>query len=1049
MTKKKRTTVDSRRLRFESLEARQLLAITTIGADADTYIRDSTPRGSSTVLDTMDWNGAGDWTTYVRFDLSGIDIDTITDATLYLYKVPGTQAAFDVPDRFDVYGLTNAVGNTPQNWSEASLDRDSVGAEYSSATGVNTAQVFNLDKEAGADVAEHTGNKLYAPMKLSGPELAAFLNDRVDDNGLATFVTRIDAGNVRGWGYASKEYTDVTLRPSLMIQHSTVAPEVDPYPANPVSFTHQMEDLDRGLVAVKRNGDVLLSWRMLGTDPTDISFNLYRKSNGGSPVKVNGSPITTKTNYVDAPSALQSHEYFVRPIINGIELGPANPDSIPEYATIPIFAPSKYFHEVPLQIPSPINGNPYEANDASVGDLDGDGEYEIVLKWVAAEAPMYLDAYKLDGTQLWRISLGQNISASFTGFPDAMTFSVYDLDGDGKAEVAMNTAPGAKDGLGNWVLEPGDDPNANYVNGSGYAATGPEYFSVFDGETGALLANTDLGPARGTLEDWGDGYGHRATTFQQAVVYLDGVRPSIVVGRGIYHAIGEGNGISTGKTEMTTYNWRDGTLSEVWTFTASYGAPTGNVNPEYVGQGNQQITVGDVDGDGYDEIVWGAMAVDHDGTGLYSTGIGHGDALHMSDMDPTNPGLEVFKPNENASEYADAAAVMFDAMTGEKLVRIPGTGDVGRGVAGDIDPNSPGYELWATTGGSIYAADGTPLYATPSNMFQNFLVWWDGDLTRELLDGTTISEWNNPGRSNFDLSPENGSSQWWAPDTSSNNGTKATPSLAGDIWGDWREEVIWRKSDNTALRIFSTPFETDTRMVTLMHDRMYREAIAWQNGYYNQPPHPSFFLGAGMTTPPSPNIYLASANPATPGDFNLDESVDATDLGIWQQTYGSNPSGGHFGDADNDGDADGFDFLAWQRNAETPNIGRATSGGSGTDTSQALTAAVEEQVIEEQIIVEQSPVASDQIRFSLARDAVFSSVSFSATSRLSSSEVGEREEVGSSEAFAADQPDSLSTLTQSGTIAEQGEVTKLGQNADEQEQLDELAGLEIYWEALR
>ena len=786
-----------------------------------------------------------------------------------------------------------------------------MGAEYSSADGVDTSQVYNLNLEAGADVAEHAPNTTYTVFKLSGPDLVAFLNDRVDDNGLVTFVTIVDAGAVRGWGYGSKEHPDATLHPSLTIQHTSVAAVDDAYPLDPVSYTQQVEDLDRGVVAIKRPNNVYISWRLLATDPEDVAFNLYRISNGGAPVLVNtGGPITDTTDYVDTPSGVQTHQYFVRPIIQGIELGAAVPDSIPGYATVAAFAQSQYYFEVPLQQPD----STYEANDASVGDLDGDGEYEIVLKWISTDAPIYVDAYELDGTHMWRIDLGQNVRTGTGGFAATLPFMVYDLDGDGKAEIAMNTAPGTKDALGNWVLESGDDPYANYINGSGYPEGGPEYFSVFDGETGALLANTDLGPAQGSVSDYGDSYGHRATTFKAAIAYLDGERPSVVIGRGIYHAIGDDKGVSTSKTEMTAYNWRDGQLTEVWTFTATEGTGIGtNENPTYVGMGNHNLSVGDLDGDGRDEINWGAMAVDDDGTGLYSTGIGHGDSMHMSDMDPSNPGLEVFKPNENSGEYADSAAVMYDAQTGAKLVKIPGTGDIGRGVAADIDPNSPGYELWATTDGYIYAADGTQLYSTPSNMFMNFLVWWDADLTRELLDQTTISEWNNPGRSNFILDPQSNSQ--YAPYCSSNNSTKATPALSGDIWGDWREEVIWRTSDNQALRIFSTPIEADSRMVTLMHDLQYREAIAWQNVYYNQPPHPGFFLGSGMEVPTAPDVYLASSSPEIAGDFNLDGSVDDADRDVWRQTFGTTQPQGYLpGDGDGDGDVDIADLMIWQRN---------------------------------------------------------------------------------------------------------------------------------------
>ena len=943
---------NQRRLRFESLELRQLLAITTLGADADTYVRDSTPRGSSTILDTMDRNGAGDWVTYVRFDLSGVDIDQIEDATLFLYKTSeGTQTANDVPGRFDVYGLTNAAGNTAQNWSEASLSLSNVGAEYSSANGVNPGQLYNLDDESGAETYEHTPNAPYAALKLSGPDLVSFLNDRVDENGLATFVTIIDAGNVRGWAYASKEHSEATLRPLLKIQHSTVAPESDPYPSSPVSLPRQVEDLNRGLVAVRRNSsEVYLSWRMLGLDPSDIAFNVYRKSNGGSAIKLNPTPITSTTDFVDQPSFLESHEYYVVPVISGVEQAPS------ESALLSFFPPIRQYIDVPLSIPPAVNGHSYTANDASVGDLDGDGDYEFVVKWVTDatvppdEAPMFLDAYQMDGTHMWRIDLGRNISSQNGGNAAAMQFAVYDLDGDGKAEVAMNTAPGAKDGLGNWVLEPGDDETADFRSSNGFTIAGPEYFTVFDGMTGGVLENVPLGPARGTIQDWGDAYGHRATTFHTAIAYLDGQRPSVVIGRGIYHPIGAGHGSTTAKTEITAYDWRNGVLTERWTFTAIEGTPTNNVNPRFVGQGNHNISIGDVDGDGFDEIVWGSMVVDHDGSGLHSTDLGHGDALHMSDMDPSNPGLEVFKPNENPGEYGDAGAILYDAQTGEKLAKLPPGGDVGRGVALDIDGNSPGYEMWAPTAGTryIYGIDGTPLYEMPSNMFNNFGVWWDADPLRELLDGTTISKWNftdtDPvtpgvqpaGRSNFDLDPAVGGTQQYAPGSSSNNGTKSTPALSGDILGDWREEVVWRKSDSSALRIFTTTIDASMRMPTLMHDTQYRVAIAWQNDYYNQPPHPSFFLGEGMSVPPTPNIYLAGSTPTIPGDFDGDGNVNDVDLGIWESTYNTSPGAGNFGDADNDNLATGLDFLIWQQNHTSPSTLAAAGSAGGGSVAAAM-----------------------------------------------------------------------------------------------------------------
>ncbi len=661
--------------------------------------------------------------------------------------------------------------------------------------------------------------------------------------------------------------------------HSSGA--ADPYPEHPVRLARQAENLNRGVVAVRKSSSqVYVGWRMLGTDPTDVAFNLYRSSNGGTPVKLNSTPLTQTTDYLDSPGSFSaSLSYFVRPVINGSELS----DS--ETFTLPASPPIRQFLEVPLQVP---NGGTtpdavdytYSANDCSVGDLDGDGALEIVLKWDPSNSKdnsqsgytgnVYLDAYELDGTRLWRIDLGVNIRAG----AHYTQFQVYDLDGDGKAEVACRTAPGTKDGLGNDVILSSDDPLADYRETSGYILTGPEYLTVFDGSTGAELATTDFTPDRINVSQWGDNYGNRCDRFLAGIAYLDGRRPSLIMARGYY---GPRSGYSA-RNEITAWNWRNGQLTREWWFQAGLGI-NGNINSDYIGQGNHQLSIADVDGDGYDEIIYGACCIDQDGTGLYTTGLGHGDALHVSDMDPSNPGLEVFMPHEDPGSYGIAGGELRDAMTGDLLFSIPANNDVGRGCAMDIDPNHPGYEFWATTsdpdGGvrKIFNVQDGPLYDTPANMFYNFGVWWDADLTRELLDGTTISEWNNPGRSNFDLDPATGGTQSYAPGCSSNNGTKSTPALSGDILGDWREEVIWRTSDSSALRIFTTIIKANNRMPTLLHDIQYREAIAWQNTAYNQPPHPSFFLGAGMDPAPPPSIYLAGVNPTTPFKLSISNNV--------------------------------------------------------------------------------------------------------------------------------------------------------------------------------
>jgi autotransporter-associated beta strand protein len=611
-----------------------------------------------------------------------------------------------------------------------------------------------------------------------------------------------------------------------------------------------MENLGRGIIAVRSTATgVFVGWRVLGTDPPDITFNIYRSAGGGDPVLLNPSPIADVAYFVDDTADLsQVNVYSVRAVVFGVEQPPGGS------FTLTANAPVQQYLRVPLQVP-PGGSTPageaytYSPNDTSVGDLDGDGEYELIVKWDPSNAKdnsqsgytgnVYLDAYKIDGTRLWRIDLGRNIRAG----AHYTQFQVYDLDGDGRAEVACKTADGTVDGKGVVI----GDPNADYRNSAGYVLDGPEFLTVFDGLTGAALATASYVVPRGTVANWGDNYGNRVDRFLAAVAYLDGQRPSLVMCRGYYT-----------RAVLAAWNWRDGALTKVWTFdTGDTG--TENQYAAWRGQGNHNLSVGDVDGDGKDEIMYGSAAIDDDGSGLFSTGLGHGDAIHMTDLDPDRPGLEVFQPHESPSSYGPNAAEFRDARTGELIFGMQGTGDIGRGLALDVDPRYRGYEMWASgnTGGMYTAKLSTPnsvlgprgVEISSAKPSINFGVWWDGDLLRELLDGTTISKWNWLAGNTTTLLSEAG--------ISSNNGTKATPALSADIFGDWREEVIWRESNNSALRIYTTTIPTSSRFYTLMHDRQYREAVAWQNTGYNQPPHPSFYLGDGMAPPPVPNIVTS------------------------------------------------------------------------------------------------------------------------------------------------------------------------------------------------
>lgn len=632
-----------------------------------------------------------------------------------------------------------------------------------------------------------------------------------------------------------------------------------------------MENLGRGVVAV-RSGEksAYVGWRLLATDPAGVGFNLYRTAGTGAPTKLNAAVLTKTTDYVDTtldPGVANS--YTVRPVVNGRELEPGRP------FVLPANAPIRQFLTVPLQrppggeVPGPA-GTPaaftYGANDASVGDLDGDGEYEVVLKWdpsnsrdtasAGVTGSVILDAYELDGTRLWRIDLGRNIRAG----AHYTQFIVYDLDGDGRAEVACKTADGTVDGRGKVIgdatkdyrslLQPTDGLRATSAADPrlGKILAGPEYFTIFDGRTGAALATADYIPGREPQDAWGgiggngrtDNTGNRVDRFLAGAAYLDGRLPSVVMARGYY-----------GRTVLAAWDWRNGTLTSRWVFDSG-SAPPPYPNPAaspFSGQGNHSLSVADVDADGRDEIVYGSMVVDDNGKGLFSTGLRHGDALHAGDLDPARPGLEVFGIHEN--EEATVAlktpgVALYDARTGEIIWGLLPGEDVGRGLAADIDPRHPGAEFWTEAPTGLLDVRGRRVSEAPPS--SNFAVWWDADPLRELLDRNWIAKWDPATASLTRLLTADGAA--------ANNGGKATPALSADILGDWREEVIWRSADNTSLRIYTTTIPAANRMFTLMHDRTYRLAIAWQNVAYNQPPHPGFYLGEGMKPPAPPRVVV-------------------------------------------------------------------------------------------------------------------------------------------------------------------------------------------------
>jgi len=593
-------------------------------------------------------------------------------------------------------------------------------------------------------------------------------------------------------------------------------PTTAPTPAAPPAGAKQLEKIDRGVISVRSGSGNLVSWRLLGTEAGNTGFHVYRGS-----TRLTSSPITTSTNYHD-PGAAANSSYTVRAVVGGTEQA-ASPASL-------TFAAGHL--DVPLQVPAggttPTGESyTYSANDASVGDLDGDGQYEIVLKWDPSNAKdnaqsgytgtVYIDAYRLNGTRLWRIDLGRNIRAG----AHYTQFQVYDYDGDGRAEVAMKTADGTRDGRGTVI----GSATADHRTSAGYVLSGPEFLTMFNGRTGAAMSTVNYVPARGTVSSWGDSYGNRVDRFLAGTAYLDGQRPSLIMSRGYYT-----------RAVIAAWDFRDGRLTQRWVFDSTTAG-----NGGYAGQGNHSLSIADVDNDGRQEIVFGGATIDDNGRGLWTTGLNHGDAGHVGDLDPSRPGLEYFKVQEDGSKPSSA---LVDARTGQIIWQTPAGGDNGRGVSADIWAGSAGAESWSAAVDGLRSPSGSNVGRKPSSM--NFLAWWDGDPVRELLDRTKIDKYGTAGETRL----------LTGSDVASNNGTKATPALAGDLFGDWREEVVWRTSDSSALRIYATTHITDRRIHTLMHDAQYRVAIAWQNTAYNQPPHPSFFIGNNMSTPPQPNIYL-------------------------------------------------------------------------------------------------------------------------------------------------------------------------------------------------
>ena len=629
---------------------------------------------------------------------------------------------------------------------------------------------------------------------------------------------------------------------------STMAQTYQTYPS-------QMERLDRGVVALPaEQKGIFVSWRLLGTEPKETTFDLLR--DGETIAK--GLKVT---NFTDVEGTVQNH---YRVVTNG-----SNKESSADVS------PWKdLYTSIALDRPKGgmLDGRRYDytPNDCSVGDVDGDGQYELFLKWDPSNAhdnshdgmtgEVYIDCIRLDGTKLWRVNLGKNIRAG----AHYTQFQVYDFDRDGRTELICKTAPGSVDGTGRYVTEAADETDirqadnaADYRNERGRILSGPEYLTVFDGLTGRAVHTIYYRPNRALgvggdvaydKEGWGDRgvLGNRGERFLACVAWLDGPqgKPSAVMCRGYYTPSHLWAVDFDGRKLSTKWFHASATPHDYYVVDKD-GHQTWYRGLEHTayGQGAHSVSVGDVDGDGCDEITYGSAAIDHDGKLLYSTGLGHGDATHLSDLDPDRPGLEFYMVHEERPYGAD----LRDARTGERIFYETADEDTGRGLAADIDARHRGFEYWQVERKAVRNIKGEII--SKQNPSINFRIYWDGDLQDELLANrrerpyfpSYLQKWD--GEKAVPLPLSNGKHLYEMGHSVSNNWTKATPCLQADLLGDWREELIlWDESDAAHLNVFTTNIPTEYAVPTLMHDNIYRLSICWQNTAYNQPPHLGYYL---------------------------------------------------------------------------------------------------------------------------------------------------------------------------------------------------------------
>ncbi|MCS3253175.1 hypothetical protein NXX19_12145 [Bacteroides ovatus] len=614
----------------------------------------------------------------------------------------------------------------------------------------------------------------------------------------------------------------------------------------------------------------LISWRLLKTDPSNVAFDIYKSVDGEMEVKLNEEPISNTTSWVDADIDVSKTNVYRVTLANQAE-------TLCDYTFTSEMA-EKFYHEIRLNMNVPDASITYSPDDIQLGDLDGDGELEIVVKREPYDGAnqggwnngsTLLEAYKMDGTFLWQIDLGINIRSG----SHYTSYILYDFDGDGLCEIAFRSSEGTKFGDGKGITDAYGNVNdyrirqtdaVGWYSGAsinticGLIMEGPEYISICRGYDGREITRVDNIPRGGSgskasrakywSEYWGDDYGNRMDSFFIGVAYLDGIpdeatgvrtsNPSLIISRGIYH-----------NWQVWALDLKGNKLETRWKF------DTAEHSSKWLSMCSHSFRVADLDDDGKDEILYGSAAIDDDGSELWCTGNGHGDCLCVGKFIKDRSGLQIVASFEEPGNYNGQGhgygCQVIDARDGG-LITGHGAGsttDVGRCIVADIDPDSPNFEYWSSLQEGVFSCSGSGLVSSTyptgigGGVLYNVAIYWSGQPTREMLDRACVVSY----KENPDVNKTNKTRLVYFGTYGSNDGnhsTKYNPCYYGDFLGDYREEVIMGSSDMKSIYIFSTNHPTEFRLPHLMTDHNYDMSQAMQNMGYNQGTNLGYYVGA-------------------------------------------------------------------------------------------------------------------------------------------------------------------------------------------------------------